>query len=164
MCVCVGGGGHTHQLSLVNLEPAGDAWKTLDQSQGCPLHPKALREQGARRERFLIPKTSFTKTKLYLCFMHASLAETSRFNYQHAVGGKHVGLQPIVGVGQMSHLLSHIIIHVLPLTLSASVLVNTPASHKVILTAYKIMETQAHSHAHPHNITHSLLCGTFSSL
>lgn len=77
--------------------------------------------------------------------MHTSLAENSQFNYQHAVGGKHVGFQPIVGVGQMSHLLSHIIIHVLPLTLSASVLVNTPASHKVILTVHEIMETQTYS-------------------
>lgn len=35
-------GGHTHQLSLVHLKPARDAWKTLDQRQGRPLHPKAL--------------------------------------------------------------------------------------------------------------------------
>lgn len=45
---------------------------------------------------------------------------------------------PLVGVGQMSFLISPVIIHVPPLTLSASMLVNTPASHKVILTASKL--------------------------
>lgn len=34
--------GHTHQFSLFNFKPAGDAWKTLDQSQSCPLHPQTL--------------------------------------------------------------------------------------------------------------------------
>lgn len=41
----------------------------------------------------------------------------------------------LVGVGQVSYLISHTIIHVAPLTLSASMLVNTPTSHKVILRA-----------------------------
>lgn len=35
----------THQLSLVHLEPAGDARQTLDQRQGGPLHPQALQDR-----------------------------------------------------------------------------------------------------------------------
>lgn len=35
----------THQLSLVHLEPAGDARQTLDQRQRGPLHPQALRDR-----------------------------------------------------------------------------------------------------------------------
>lgn len=34
-----------HQLSLVHLEPAGDARQTLDQRQGGPLHPQALQDR-----------------------------------------------------------------------------------------------------------------------
>ena len=45
---------------------------------------------------------------------------------------------PLLGVGQMSCLISNIIIHVAPLILSASMLVNMPTSHKVILTARKL--------------------------
>lgn len=35
----------SHQLSLVHLEPAGDARQTLDQRQGGPLHPEALQDR-----------------------------------------------------------------------------------------------------------------------
>lgn len=59
-------------------------------------------------------------------------------NTSSAPTGKH----PLVGVGQMSSLISHIIIHVPPLTLSASMLVNMPTSHKVILTARKLWKLE----------------------
>lgn len=50
--------------------------------------------------------------------------------------------QPLVGVGQMSFLISPIIIHVPALTMSAGELVNMPTSHKVALTAHKLRKLQ----------------------
>lgn len=32
-----------HQLTFLHLEPAGDAWKTLNQGQRGSLHPQTLR-------------------------------------------------------------------------------------------------------------------------
>lgn len=45
---------------------------------------------------------------------------------------------PLLGVGQMSSLISRTIIHAPALTTSANMLVNMPTSHKVILTARKL--------------------------
>lgn len=47
LCLCCYSikGGHTHQLSLLHLKPAWDAWETLYQCQRCSLHPQALQKQ-----------------------------------------------------------------------------------------------------------------------
>lgn len=98
VCICCYSikGGHTHQLSLLHLEPARDAWETLYQCQRCSLHPQALQKQITHS---LVLSYCFTrfekKNKIHqyfflMCTRTLSLADGTQFNYGYIVRGKHV--------------------------------------------------------------------------
>lgn len=85
-----------------------------------------------KRKKNPYPCLMQTCTPSQAAGLHANVITDTRFeeNMKSISSAKH----PLLGIGHMSCLISHIIIHVPPLTPSASMLDNMPAPHKVILT------------------------------